>query len=139
MNILITGPGAIGCLFAGTLASAGHSVQILDKNPERIAFLATAQPKALKRGDVGMVMNPLDKNAMEAALAIKKEQGAHITVVSMGPPAAGNIVKECLALGGDRGVLLSDRAFGGADTFATAFTLASGIKKIGIPEKSSLL
>jgi electron transfer flavoprotein beta subunit len=49
----------------------------------------------------------------------------------MGPPEAGNIVKECLALGADRGFLLSDRAFAGADAFATAFTLARGIEKIG--------
>lgn len=87
--------------------------------------------KALKRGDVGMVMNQLDKNAMEAALAIKKSQGAHITVLSMGPPAAGNIVKEALALGGDEGILLSDRAFGGADAYATALTLAKGAEKAG--------
>jgi len=49
----------------------------------------------------------------------------------MGPPEAANIVKECLALGADQGVLLSDPAFGGADTYATAHTLAGGIKKIG--------
>jgi electron transfer flavoprotein alpha/beta subunit len=54
-----------------------------------------------------------------------------VHVVSMGPPPAGNIVKECLALGADHGVLLSDHAFGGADAFATAFTLAKAIQKIG--------
>jgi electron transfer flavoprotein beta subunit len=87
--------------------------------------------KTLLRCDVPLVLNPLDKNAMEAALQLKEQQDAHITVVSMGPPEAGNIVKECLALGADRGILLSDPAFGGADAFATAFTLAKGIEKIG--------
>jgi electron transfer flavoprotein beta subunit len=78
-----------------------------------------------------MVVNPLDKNAIEIALQLKEKTDVRITVLSMGPPEAGNIVKECLALGADRGILLSDRAFGGADTLATAYTLASGIKKAG--------
>jgi len=87
--------------------------------------------KTLLRCDVPLVVNPLDKNAMEAALQLKEQVEARITVLSMGPPEAGNIVKECLALGADRGILLSDPAFGGADAFATAFTLAKGIEKIG--------
>ena len=87
--------------------------------------------KTLLRCDVPMVINPLDRNAIEAALQIKENLEAHITVLSMGPPEAGNIVKECLAFGADRAILLSDPAFGGADTFATAFTLAAGIKKAG--------
>jgi electron transfer flavoprotein beta subunit len=68
---------------------------------------------------------------MEAALQLKAQTDARISVLSMGPPEAGNIVKECLALGADQGFLLSDPAFGGADAFATAFTLAKGIEKIG--------
>ena len=86
--------------------------------------------KNLIRQDIPMVLNPLDKFALEAALNLKEEKEAHITVISMGPPAAASIVKECMALGADKGVLLSDMAFGGADAFATAYTLASGIKKI---------
>jgi electron transfer flavoprotein beta subunit len=87
--------------------------------------------KTLMRCDVPLVINPLDKNAMEAALQLKTRFDGHISVLSMGPPEAGNIVKECLALGADRGILLSDPAFGGADAYATAFTLAKGIEKIG--------
>ena len=87
--------------------------------------------KTLLRCDVPMVVNPLDKNAMEVALQLKEKIDVRITVLSMGPPEAGNIVKECLAAGADRGILLSDPAFGGADTFATAFTLAKGIEKMG--------
>jgi len=87
--------------------------------------------KTLLRCDVPLVVNPLDKHAMEAALQLKEQLDAHITVLSMGPPEAGNIVKECLALGADHGILLSDPAFGGADAFATAFTLAKAIEKIG--------
>jgi electron transfer flavoprotein beta subunit len=83
------------------------------------------------RCDVPFVINPLDKNAMEAAIQLKEQADAHITVLSMGPPDAGNIVKECLALGADQGYLLSDPVFGGADAYATAYTLAKGIEKIG--------
>jgi len=87
--------------------------------------------KALLRCEVPMVVNPLDRNALEAALSIKVDKGAHIVVLSMGPPEAGEIVKECLALGADEGILLSDRRFGGADAFATARVLSAGIEKIG--------
>lgn len=87
--------------------------------------------KTLMRCDVPLVMNPLDKHALEAALQLKEAAPSAVTVISMGPPPAESIVKECMALGADRGILLSDRAFGGADAFATAFTLASGILKTG--------
>jgi electron transfer flavoprotein beta subunit len=89
------------------------------------------ETKTLLRCDVPMVINPLDKHALEAAIQIKAEMDAHITVLSMGPPEAENIVKECLALGAENGILLTDPCFGGADAYATAFTLAMGIKKIG--------
>jgi len=87
--------------------------------------------RTLMRCDVPLVMNPLDKHALEAGLQLKEAASASVTVISMGPPPAESIVKECMALGADRGILLSDRAFGGADAFATAFTLASGIFKTG--------
>jgi electron transfer flavoprotein beta subunit len=87
--------------------------------------------RALMRGDVPLVINPLDRNAMEAALRLKEELDAHVTVLSMGPPSAGNIVKECLALGADQGILLCDAAFAGADAYATAYALAKGIEKVG--------
>jgi electron transfer flavoprotein beta subunit len=87
--------------------------------------------RTLLRCEVPMVLNSLDKNALEAALQLKEQEAAHVTVISMGPPEGGNIVKECLALGADRGVLLSDPAFGGADAYATAFTLAKGVEKLG--------
>jgi electron transfer flavoprotein beta subunit len=87
--------------------------------------------RTLTRHDVPLVLNPLDKHAMEAALQLKEQLDAHITVLSMGPPPAGRIVRECLALGADQGFLLCDRAFAGADAYATAYTLAKGIEKIG--------
>jgi electron transfer flavoprotein beta subunit len=87
--------------------------------------------KTLMRSDVPLAVNLLDKNALEAALELKESSGGFVSVISMGPPAAESIVKECMALGADRGILLCDRAFAGADAFATAFTLAKGIEKAG--------
>ncbi len=86
--------------------------------------------KSLTRINIPLVINPLDRNALEAALLIKEQSAAHITVISMGPPPAGDIVKECLALGADNGILLSDPAFAGADAYATAYTLAKAIEKV---------
>ena len=86
--------------------------------------------KSLTRFDIPLVINSLDRQALEVALQYKERFGAHITVVSMGPSAAGNVVKECLALGADIGVLLSDPAFAGADAYASAFTLAKAIEKV---------
>jgi electron transfer flavoprotein beta subunit len=90
--------------------------------------------KSLSRINVPLVLNPLDKNAMEAALQLKEQVGAEVTVVSMGPPEAARIVRECLALGADQGLLLTDRSLGGADAYATAYTLAKGIEKLGVPD-----
>ena len=90
--------------------------------------------KTLIRKDIPMVLNPIDRFALEAALNIKAERESCISVISMGPPSAEVIIKECMALGADKGYLLSDMAFGGADAFATAFTLAGGIKKLDVPD-----
>ena len=87
--------------------------------------------RSLKRADIPLVMNPHDKNALEEALQLKDSRDAQISVVSMGPPPAAKVLRECMALGADRGILLSDPKFAGADAYATAFTLAAGIRKIG--------
>jgi len=85
----------------------------------------------LIRQGVPSIINPFDKNALEAALQLKAEYGGKVTVLSMGPPQAKEALKECLAMGADEGILMSDRAFGGSDTLATSNTLAAGINKIG--------
>ncbi|BBB92153.1 MAG TPA: electron transfer flavoprotein subunit beta/FixA family protein [Methylomusa anaerophila] len=85
----------------------------------------------LIRQGVPSIVNPFDKNALEAALQLKEKHGGKVTVISMGPPQAAEALKECIAMGADEAVLISDRAFGGADTLATSHTLAAGIKKLG--------
>lgn len=85
----------------------------------------------LQRSGVDNILNPYDAHAVEAALALRDEHGGKVTVLSMGPPQAEAVLRECLAMGADEVCLLSDRAFGGADTLATAYTLAAGIRKLG--------
>ena len=86
----------------------------------------------LIRDGVPSILNPDDANALEAALAIKDANpDTMVSVLSMGPPQAEYMLRECLAMGADDAYLLSDRAFGGADTCATSTTIAGGINKIG--------
>lgn len=84
----------------------------------------------LIREGVPSIINPDDKAGLEAALRLKDEIGAHVTVISMGPPQADLALREALAMGADDAVLLTDRAFGGADTWATSTTIAAAIKNL---------
>ncbi len=85
----------------------------------------------LIRDGVPSILNPDDANALEAALMLKdKDPDVEIAVLTMGPPQAGYMLRECLAMGADEAYLLSDRAFGGADTCATSTTIAAGIRKV---------
>lgn len=86
--------------------------------------------KNIIREGIPAIINPLDRNALEAALQIREAVSGRVTVISMGPPQARTALEEALATGADRAVLLSDRAFAGADTLATARTLAAAIRKL---------
>lgn len=85
----------------------------------------------LIREGVPSIVNPFDKIAVEVALQLKEKHGGKVRVLSMGPPQAADALKECLAMGADEAVLVSDRAFGGADTLATAYALSTAIEKMG--------
>ena len=85
----------------------------------------------LQREGVQSILNPLDANSIECAMQLKQKYGGTVSVISMGPPQAEAVLKKALALGCDEAYLLSDRAFGGADTLATAYTLAKAAEKIG--------
>lgn len=85
----------------------------------------------LIRDGVESIINPDDMNAIELALQLKEKQdNCHITVVTMGPPQAENALREALSMGADEAILLSDRAFAGSDTWATATVLAAAVRKI---------
>jgi len=85
----------------------------------------------LKREGIKSIINPFDLYALEEGLRVKDAQGGTVTVLTMGPPQAEEALREALGFGADAGVLLSDRAFAGADTWATALTLAKAIEKMG--------
>lgn len=87
--------------------------------------------KTLKRQGIPSIINPLDKHALEAALTIREAQGGEVVLLSMAPPFTTSIVREGLAMGADRAVLLSDLFFAGSDTLATALILAAGCRYIG--------
>lgn len=84
----------------------------------------------LVRQGVPSILNPFDKQALEMALLLKDAKGGKVVVLTMGPPQATDILKEAIAMGADEAVLLSDRAFAGADTLATSYTLAKAIEKL---------
>ncbi|HEX7415644.1 MAG TPA: electron transfer flavoprotein subunit beta/FixA family protein [Smithellaceae bacterium] len=83
----------------------------------------------LRRDLAAGMMNPACKHALEAALQIKEKYSANITAITMGPPAAQEIMREALALGADRAILICDKLLAGSDTFATSWILAEAIKK----------
>jgi electron transfer flavoprotein beta subunit len=87
--------------------------------------------KVLVREGIPNVINPLDRNALEEALRIKERYGGEVIILSMAPLFCLSILREALAMGGDRAVLLSDKAFAGSDTLATSYILSEGVKKIG--------
>lgn len=83
------------------------------------------------REGVEAIINPFDTYAVEEALRIREKTNGRVTVLSMGIPSVSELLKETIALGVDEAILLSDRAFAGADTLATSYTLSMGIKKLG--------
>ncbi len=85
----------------------------------------------LAREGVESIMNPYDRHALEEAVAIKEQQGGTVTVITMGPPQAEVVLRDAIACGADEGVLVSDRAFAGADTWATSYTLARAAQTLG--------
>ena len=84
----------------------------------------------LIREGVPSIMNPDDKGGLELALRLKDQHGATVTVVTMGPPQSEAILREAFAMGADKAILLSDRKFGGADTWATSYTLSAALRKL---------
>ena len=93
----------------------------------------------LIREGVPFIINPFDTHALEESLRLKDKYGFRIAVISMGPPNTEVTLKKALALGADEAILLSDRAFGGADTLATSLVLAEAIKRLGQKEEVAMV
>ena len=84
----------------------------------------------LNRAAMLTIMNPDDKAGLEAALRLKDQYGAEVTVLTMGLPKAEDVLREAIAMGADNGILVTDRVLGGADTWATSTTIAGAIRNI---------
>ncbi|MBU0533597.1 MAG: electron transfer flavoprotein subunit beta/FixA family protein [Candidatus Omnitrophica bacterium] len=89
------------------------------------------ETNTLERNKIPAVINPFDVNAIEEAIRIKEKHGGKVTIVTMGPPQAEEALRTALAMGADEAILLTDMAFAGSDTWATAKTLAKAVEKIG--------
>ncbi len=89
------------------------------------------QTNNLVRQGIKNIINPFDTYALEEGVRIKERYGGKVTVISMGPPQAEDVLREAISLGADVTILLSDSAFAGADTWATAYTLTRAIDKLG--------
>jgi len=90
-----------------------------------------SQTNTLIREGIKNIVNPFDTYALEEGVRIKERYGGKVTTVSMGPPQAEEVLREAISVGADEAILLSDSAFAGADTLATAYTLARAISKLG--------
>ena len=100
--------------------------------PDTQGKVAVKPDGTMDRSKMATITNPDDLNALEAALRLKDETGCEVVVVTMGPPPAEGMLRELMARGADRGVLVSGREFGGSDTFATSQILAAAVNKIGV-------
>ena len=100
--------------------------------PETTEVRINPETNTLIREGVKSIINPFDMYAIEEGVRFKEKFGGKVTVLTMGPPQAEGALRDAIAMGADEGILLCDRAFAGSDTWATSYTLAGAIKKIGV-------
>jgi electron transfer flavoprotein beta subunit len=105
-------------------------VVCLKQVPDTTEVKIDPKTGTLIRDGVPSIINPDDKNALEEALVLKEKTGAKVTIISMGPPQAEKALREAIAMGADEAILISDRAFAGADTLATSNALAGALRKL---------
>jgi electron transfer flavoprotein beta subunit len=106
-------------------------IVLVKQVPDTSEVKINRETNTLIRDGVPSIINPFDMFAIEEALRLREKHGGKVTAVTMGPPQAAESLKEAVAMGVDDVVLVSDRAFAGADTWATSYALSKGIKKIG--------
>jgi len=108
-----------------------HFVVCIKQVPDTTDVKINPETNTLIREGVESIVNPFDMYAIEEALRLKEKMGGTITALTMGPPQAEAVLREAISMGADKGILVSDRAFAGSDSWATSYTLAAAIKKIG--------
>ncbi len=110
-----------------------HSIVLVKQVPDtaNITGQVMKADGTVNRGKLPAIFNPEDKEALELALQVRETYGGTVQVVTMGPPKACDMLRECLYMGADKAYLISDRKFAGADTLATSYVLSAAIDKIG--------
>lgn len=114
-----------------------HIVVCVKQVPDTANVRINPETNTLMREGVESIVNPFDEYALEEALRLKDAHGARVTVITMGPPQADVVLRESMARGADELILLTDRAFAGADTLATSYAISLAIKKL--PTKPDLV
>ena len=110
-----------------------HSIVLVKQVPDTANVTADAMKEdgTVNRGALPTIFNPEDLHALEAALEIKERFGGTVTVITMGPPKAADVLRDCLFRGADRVILLTDRRAAGSDTLATSYILSQAVKTVG--------
>ncbi|HBD10010.1 MAG TPA: electron transfer flavoprotein subunit beta [Syntrophobacteraceae bacterium] len=110
-----------------------HSIVLVKQVPDTANITGNVMQEdgTVNRAKLPAIFNPEDRVALEMALRVKDRFGGKITAITMGPPRASDILRECLFMGADQAILISDRKFAGADTLATSYVLAEAVKKLG--------
>jgi len=108
-----------------------HIIACIKQVPNTTNVQIDSTTGTLKREGVESIINPFDEYAIEEAIRLKEKYGGKTTVITMGPPQAETALRETIGRGIDNAILITDRAFAGADTWATAYTLSQAIRTIG--------
>ena len=108
-----------------------HFVVCIKQVPDTNDVKIDPKTNTLMRDGVASIINPFDMYAIEEAIRLKEKHGGKITALTMGPPQAEAALRESISMGVDEAILVSDRAFAGSDTYATSYTLAMALRKIG--------
>ncbi|MGL4593842.1 MAG: electron transfer flavoprotein subunit beta/FixA family protein [Thermoguttaceae bacterium] len=110
-----------------------HSIVLVKQVPDTANITAEAMKEdgTVNRAALPTIFNPEDLHALEAALDVKQRYGGKVTVLSMGPPKAADVLRDCLFRGADRAILITDRRAAASDTLATSYILSQGIKTVG--------
>ena len=108
-----------------------HIVVCIKQVPDTANVKIDPKTNTLIREGVVSIINPFDMYAIEESLRLKERLGGKVTALTMGPPQAESALREAISMGVDQGILVSDRAFAGSDTWATSYTLSAALRKIG--------
>lgn len=107
-----------------------HIVVCVKQVPDTKIIKINPKTNTLDRRSAPAILNPFDAHAVQEAVKLKQQYGGTVTVLSMGPPQATEIIKKSVEIGADQGFLISDRAFAGADTLATSYALSKALERI---------